>query len=241
MIKPAVYICGASDCFPDPDWPDQSWMEHLQLQLPDYTVISLAVEGASNFMIRLQIDRAIERNADFIIVNFTCSIREDIRYQNTSNSAPLLDRYYKYYRPVEDPTFVCYSPVTLEKTNVLSEQQKQLLKQYHLEFSDLELSIQKHYYFIQGALDSLSNGSIPFRFSTGGFEHESYLGHRSKMLDKLEQFSIYQSPYNLWDYITDFKRARPYFHITDQQVNAEIASYYAKWINKWSHDREQKV
>lgn len=241
MIKPVVYICGASDCFPDPEWPDQSWMDHLQLRLPNYTVASLAVEGASNFMIRLQIDRAVEQGAAFIIVNFTSSIREDIRYQHNTNTSPLLDQYYKYYQPVENPNFVCYSPVTLEKTRVLSEHQRQLLKQYYIEFSDIELSVQKNYYFIQGALYSLSNGSIPFKFSTGGFEHESYLGHKSKVLDKFNQFSIYQSNYNLWDHITDFKRARPYFHITDQQVNAEISGYYANWINKWSHDREQKV
>lgn len=226
-----IIICGASDCFLDPDFPNQSWMERLQEKLSDYSIETLAVEGASNFFIRLQIDRAIEQQADYVIVNFTSSIREEIIFNNIDDNRDLYDRFYRYHATIEPSSLVCYSPATLDKTSILTTKQKQILKSYHVNFSNMDLSIQKNYYFIQGSIETLIKKKIPFKFSQGGFEHSSYMGGLISKYS-FKEYQQYQSKYNLWDYITDFKRARPYFHINEPAITEEIASYYAGKIEE---------
>jgi hypothetical protein len=230
-----IIICGASDCFLDPDFPNQSWMERLQAKLPDYSVETLAVEGASNFFIRLQIDRAIEQQADYIIVNFTSSIREEIKFNDIEDDRDLYDRFYRYHATKEPTSLVCYSPATLDKTSILTTEQKQILKSYYVNFSNMDLSVQKNYYFIQNSIETLIKKKIPFKFSQGGFEHSSYMDDLLSNYS-FEEYQTFQSKYNLWDYIDDFKRARPYFHIDNPEITQEIADYYAKEIKNNAAD-----
>lgn len=79
MTKLAV--CGASWFSTDPVFPDKSWPEII-CKNNRWELISLARGGCSNFAICLQIDKAIELGADFIVVGTDTSDRIDIPINN---------------------------------------------------------------------------------------------------------------------------------------------------------------
>ena len=223
-----IFLCGASDCFLDPDFPGLSWMEKLQNLLPEYTVETLALEGASNFHIRLQIDRALSQGADYLIVNFTSSARQDFKIREDDAERDLIDRFYRYHLSNNDHALACFNPASMDRVPFISWWQKKVIGAFYRECFDLDLAIQLNYYLIQGALDQLIQQKVPFKFSQGGFEHPSFISSPSKY--NFNNYQRYQSNYNLWDCDIDYTKRRPYFHITDPAVTDQIADYYAKEI-----------
>lgn len=240
-----VYICGASDCFTDPDFVGQSWVEHLQQKLPNHTVINLAVEGASNFVIRLQIDRAIERDADHVIAHFTSSVRQEIRITGREDHRDLLDRFYRHHLSGPDPTLLTLSFFQSHNSPALSASQQQTLREFQLEFFDIDLAVKKNYYLIQGALDSLVRSNRHFVFSQGGFEHPDFVGTGSTVYHAaFRDYDAWRSDINLWDFLKDFRADRPnvhrpyhrpWFHITDANDVGRISDYYRDWV--LAHDQ----
>ena len=221
-----IYICGASDCFPDADYPGLSWMEKFESIVPELQVHNLGLMTASNFVIRLQVERALENRADFIIVNFTSSVREEARYNDNEIEATLLDRFYRYNQAHGPTNLVSYSPYTIpaKQTTVLDNQRQQLIYQKFALMGDLDVSVAKNYFLITGTLDRLINANANFIFSTGGFEHPSFLDKPSSY--NFKNYESYKSHVNLWDHIKNFQVVRPYFHITDTDTTDMIATYY---------------
>lgn len=239
-MKPSIYICGASDCFTDEDWPGMSWTEQLAERMPNHNVVNLAVEGASNFVIRLQIDRAIESKADYIIVHFTSSVRQEIRINNRDDDRPLLDRFYRHHLSGADPSLLTLSFFQSHNSPVLTKSQQQSLREFQLEFFDLDIAIKKNYYLIQNALDVLVRYQHPFVFSQGGFEHPDFTEDKNlKYQSAFDAYNAWRGKINLWDYLKDFRAtthnvhrplARPWFHITDTKDINVIVNYYQDWV-----------
>jgi hypothetical protein len=238
-----VYICGASDCSSDPNFLGQSWHEKMEKKLPsNYKVHNLAVPGASNFLIRLQIDRALELGAHAILINFTSSVRTEILLNQNKDQRPLLDRFYKYQGDVDSATLLSISRVQARNDLFLSAEQQQLLERYQLEFFDLDCAVQKNYYLIHGALTELTDQSTSkFCFSLGGFEHPDYMSHpRTVYHDRFLKFKNWQSQKNLWDYLPDHRVTQhniirtksngPIFHIIDPTTTNQIAEYFYNWL-----------
>jgi len=77
-MKKKLVSCGCS--FMAIDSEDHSTTSFLDLycQQKDLHHVSLARSGATNFLIRLQIEEAIRRNADFIVIGTTTSDRMEI-------------------------------------------------------------------------------------------------------------------------------------------------------------------
>lgn len=237
-----VFICGASDCTQDSKYLGQSWHEKLAQQLSaTYEIHNLAVPGASNFLIRLQIDRAVESGAQAIIIHFTSSVRTEITINHRQDPRPLLDRFYRH--PGDNAaTMLSLSRIQARHDLCLSKIQQQLLEQYQLEFFDLDCAVQKNYYLIHGALSELSNqNNIKFCFSLGGFEHPDFMTDpRSTYRDSLFKFQSWQSKENLWNYLTDWHTTKhnvvrpsttgPQFHIIDPVITKKIADYYQHWV-----------
>lgn len=228
-----VGICGASDCFPDPEWPGVSWMEKLENLLPEnYIVKNFALEGASNFLINLQVEQAIE-SCDIILVNFSSSVRFEYCIKEPQKPLPLLDRFFQFYRSNNAEnlwSLVSTSPLSIHKNPILNKKQQHTIKNFYTEFHDMQLDVKKNFIFIKYTINELIRSQKKFIFSTGGFEHESYMNVESEYLCAFDEYQRWQSKYNLWDYITDFKSARPYFHITDHEITTKISEYYKNFI-----------
>lgn len=236
-----VYICGASDCCFDARFVGQSWHEHLSLQLSaDYEIHNLAVPGASNFLIRLQIDRALESSAHAVIIHFTSSVRTEISLGQREDVRPLLDRFCRDDN--SDATLLSLSRIQAKHNKLLNSVQQRLLEKYQLEFFDIDCAVQKNYYLIQGALAELAGqDKTRFCFSLGGFEHPDYMSQpQSKFRERLEKFKQWQSQENLWDYFTDWRVKQhnvtrpiptgPLFHVNDPKSTTKIAEFYKNWL-----------
>lgn len=194
-----VYICGDSFCVSDPEY-GPCWVDYLSQQR---SVRNLAQVAATNLMISMQVDQAIEESADFIIVQGTACTRSQVRFQN--RVVP-----FSYHTANQTTT-----PFTLDQLDIL--------KKYYTEFFDLELAVYENKCIIENTLHKLVNSGVRFLFDQGGFEHPSF--GSTKMY--FDQFDQYRSKINLWDYSIT-RNYRPYYHITDTAIHREVADYYIR-------------
>ena len=96
----SVYICGDSFGCPNLGWPFSPWPELLQTYLgAEYQVINLSICCASNLVIRMQVDRAVENSADFVILQCTASTRSQGQTGASQTNTSLLDRFVRIGEP----------------------------------------------------------------------------------------------------------------------------------------------
>ena len=192
-----VYICGDSFCVSDPEY-GACWVD---LVAKKRNVHNLAQVAATNLMISMQVDQAIDESADFVIVQGTACTRNQTKLNGT---------------------VVPYSYHTASSiTTPFGTHQLRILKEYYTEFFDLDLAIYENKCIIENTLQKLVDSKIPFLFDQGGFEHASF-GNTVKYFHRYEQ---YRSAVNLWDYART-REYRPYYHITDPSVHQQVAEYY---------------
>ena len=197
-----VYICGDSFCVPDPEY-GPCWADLLATE---YHTVNQATVSATNLMISMQVDSAIENQADFVIIQGTSCTRSQTRYQDQ---------------------IVPYSFLTASTATTPFDQRKlELIKHYYTEFFDLDLAIYQNQCVIEHTLQKLMDSKIPFLFDQGGFEHSKFGGSTKLYFKKFDQ---YRSQVNLWDH-GNTALYRPYYHITDPDIHKFVAHYYIKEI-----------
>ena len=79
-------VCGDSWFSTDPTHPGRSFSEVI-CRRNDWQLIQLARGGVSNFVVGLQVDKAIECDADIIIVGTTTSDRIQVPLENHTNAS----------------------------------------------------------------------------------------------------------------------------------------------------------
>lgn len=82
--KKTIAVCGDSWFSADLDYPEKSFGEILCAR-NDWNLVSLARNGCSNFAICLQVDKAIELKADFVIIGATTPDRSEFPIINSQN------------------------------------------------------------------------------------------------------------------------------------------------------------
>ena len=193
-MKRSVYICGDSFCASDKDYPGIiPWHEQIK------GVTNLGRVCASNLLIAQQVSQAINNNPDFIIVEFTSSLRSELLWKGE---------------------IVPFSWMSLDDTSPFDDRTLDMLKQL-FDKIDLDTEIARNKLIIEATLQQLVDSGIPFKFDQGGFEHPSYGGVGNYFI----KYDQYRSELCLWDY-ANIRTHRPYFHIQDQSVHDMIADYY---------------
>lgn len=187
-----VYTCGDSFFCSDHESTIVPWHEQFEST-------NLASVCASNLLISLQVERAVEQQADFIIVGFTSSLRSELKWKGE---------------------VVPFSWLSLDDTTPFDQTTIDNLKEL-FDKIDLDTEVKRNQLIIKATLQSLLDSGIPFLFDQGGFEHKSY-GGVGTYFTKFNQF---RSKVCLWDH-ADTRTHRPYFHITDQTIHTQIADYY---------------
>jgi len=219
-----VYICGDSFAYPDPEY-GPCWADLLAQRIH---TVNLSRVCASNLQIALQVEHAISNSADYIIYLATSSTREDVVLKQNQTHSDLFSRFVNIAAP-ESGDLITYSQHSIDGS-LLNSQQQSLLKQYHLEFSDLALSIYKNKLTIEATLNRLRHSGIPFLFDQGGFEHPSFAANVQQYF---EEFAPWRSKINLWDAVANQRmQHRPYYHITDPDLHAAVCDYYYNEITK---------
>ena len=218
-MKNSVYICGDSFCASDLDYVDiKPWHEQID------NTTNLSRVCASNLLISLQVERAINDKATAIIVEFTSVTRGEVKFRERTHE-DLYDRFYNLIDPDKNTNLSSYTVLAVEDAFALTNEQQELLKKYNKEFFDLDLAIHRDKLIIEATLQKLVDSNIPFKFDQGGFEHPGYGGVGTYFT----KYKDYRSKYCLWDY-ANTRDLRPYFHIQDQKVHDMIADYYNNFI-----------
>lgn len=223
-----LYICGDSFGCKDSEYQIIPWHQLLTDKLKEsWTVTNLSLICASNLHIRMQIDRAIENQADYVIVLFTSSVRGQGRLNDQVSNTNLLDSFYRVENIDNlDKYLGCWSYHSLDTNSGMQYDKKQILKNFFTEIFDLNLSIYENQCIIESALYKLKSKQMPFLFDQGGFENPMFGGNKLYF----NEFNNHRSKLNLWNLHGLPMVYRPYFHIKDQSIHNDVAEYYYEKI-----------
>ena len=178
-----LYTCGCSFMSVDtqPHNKDVSFLD-LYAQSKKFQHVSLARVGATNYLIRLQIDRAIQDCADYVIVGATSSDRMDVITvdKTVDFNIPLsLDRIqYQNYRCASEQHVKNHDVLGISNTinnlleiESLSAEKKQAIKLYVAELHNYSMQQHKDALIIETGLRALEKSNIPFIFIPGPLFH----------------------------------------------------------------------
>ena len=128
-------------------WPH---FTDIYSQEKNYEVLHLAEGGESNFGIRLQIDRAIKENVDYVIIGATKSQRFEF---------PISEEPYFSFTPRLDQHKKQLDPLIIEAIKYGTILQNDFLNDY------------KSFYLLQSGLYKLNAHNIPYVFIPGPLKH----------------------------------------------------------------------
>jgi hypothetical protein len=232
-----IYICGDSFGCPNIGWTFDPWPTLLAAQLGSaYTVTNLSISCASNLLIRMQVDRAIASQADFIILLGTACTRSQgqVRKVNQPNTG-IYDRFVRIGDQNDNVTtrdLACYSIQSLNETCAFDQDDIASIKDYQSRLFNLDLAIYENQCIIESSLHQLKEHNIPFIFDQGGFENPIFGDVRQT--DYFSNFNKHKSDINQWT-LSSYapKTNMTHFHIIDPNIHAQIADYYKIIIEKF--------
>jgi hypothetical protein len=162
----------------DTQYPDQPTFLDQLAQQRGWQHVNLARAGATNFNIRLQIQHAIERRADYVIVGATSSDRVDLVDLEPDYRSPIKLEHIRnrgYHCAVENHVNDRNAFITSDTLNnllesrhaVLSQSRIDSLKLYTAFIHEPGLQAYKDYFIIRDGLRDLAQANIPFVFIPG--------------------------------------------------------------------------
>lgn len=177
----------------------------LYCQQKYFDHVSLARPGATNFAIRLQIDRAINDGADYAVIGLTSSDRFDLAIGHDSVSWYQLDNvFYTNYR-AQSQHHVTQTNVRIvsdtfnnlvERTyasELMTDKKVQALKHYIADLHNANVAAQKDYYMLSDGLTKLQKAGIDFVLIPGWMNQFDW-SWVSKVWPA-DQFMPYDMPY----------------------------------------------
>lgn len=169
-----LYSCGGS--YMSVDLPPANITSFLEAfaQRRNLNHVSLGRVGATNFLVRLQIDEAIRKKADYVIVSSVPADRIDVVLDTD------LEHDFFHLRHAQYRQYGCVSELNIDDADVkfigdavhhalkvrhdLSVDQKNAVKSFVAHLHNASLQRQKDYYIICDGLRSLQQENIPFIF-----------------------------------------------------------------------------
>ena len=174
----------------------------LYIKSKNFDYINLAYGGASNFLIRMQIDQAIKFKSDYVIVSATSSDRIEIpltkfkysrlirNYDNHSIEEHIAGVDNKILSPIDNN----YNLIVWPGFERQLDLDRKTAVKYYLNFlSNNNMDNTKNYYIIQSGLDLLERLKIPYVFLPGPLKHFDWGGYSCWPDNSLQP----------WDYVLD--------------------------------------
>lgn len=248
--KKKIFICGDSFSCIDKRYPGAHWSEKLQCLLGEtYQIINLARPGASNFLIYLQVIRAAESNASFVIVNATEPGRIELRkiLENTSLIDSINDRIarsgeYKQDQvlddrltPLSDGSFFSFSVQSFVNDSIglpwqkMTKGRAESLKRYLADVFDFELAAYQDAAYLIAASSILRDSNIQFSWHPGLW---SWRGAKFELLRKAVKVTEFVD-INLPGFAFDNKYT---FHTSNAKDIEYIANAYYKLLKEKMSD-----
>ena len=146
---------------------------------------NLAMAGASNFVIRVQIDQAIALKPDYVVVAATEAGRFEIpltefKYEQLVRN---FDQRETEWMMIDDQLgkvdknyLTSTSAIYFAKLLTLENTKENAIKQYLTELHNYNLAKTKDYYILQSGLDLLEKNNIPYVFIPGPLKDLDWTG-----------------------------------------------------------------
>lgn len=209
-----LYSLGCSFMSTDSRYLDRPSFLDMFAEKKGYNHISLARPGASNFTIRLQIDRAIQDRADYIVIGATSSDRIDLSVHNFSGrgSPGLSNVRYQGYNTLSEKwiqdtkeSYIISDTLNnvIEKDRGLEKERVTSIKYYLRDIHCPDIQDIKDRWIIRDGLNQISKQNIEFVFIPGPlfyFDWSEFGNHVWKgtqpwdMPDGIDEVSINHNP-----------------------------------------------
>ena len=225
-----IIACGCSFMAVDKKAQGTHFTEIIANQLRG-DLKSYAKMGASNFVIRLQVEEALRQNPSLILIGFTSSDRieisnskfelgKGIRNIQYSSAHKLPEFFNNLAGTVSAPiTNFLLNPVHLDEK--IDSEKLNALKYWTTNLYDSQIKTQSDFYIVQSALYLLEKSKIPFIFTRGGLTGFSY--------DEWTNFEIDCAIGNPWLFVNHSDPMGSDIYHTTFHKQKELASV---WLNK---------
>jgi hypothetical protein len=246
-----LLICGDSFAVADPNYPGLHFTEKLKLVRPEVEVLNLAMGGASNSLIELQIKQGIKFNPTHVVVTFTDPgrleylIKYSIFFTRTRDFNALVHHWPGQGTDIGDCTRRRLQNMATYITSVhlpsgTDDYCKKLLISEMTEpnhvIGSRDFIILKNYFTVVGVLAYLQRMRLPFCFSLGGMNHltvkhqsvysllTTLLLNNNGLTDEIPEYADNMMSCNLWNYATFEYDSGPTHHVADQDVQVAFAT-----------------
>jgi hypothetical protein len=201
-----LYSLGCSFMCDDPRKQDHPSFLQQFCNKHNYEYHCIARPGATNFAIRLQIDYAIEKRPDLIVIGATSSDRIDIVVDTKVWHSPVKINHVQYQGYDIDSEFDNSQAFIIsdtlkdivESTHVdVPEEKKSAVKRYITDLHNIQLQNVIDACIIRDGLHKLQHSNIPFIFMPGPlfYMEWSWLGNNLWPSDKKQPWDLPFNPY----------------------------------------------
>jgi hypothetical protein len=223
MTNSTLYICGDSFCTEDLSH-GTSWVGLLKDALPNINIVNLASPGASNYLISLQVQHALDNKCDYLIYHATSSIRNEFQIGTSDHKKDHIERYW---HPDDQNNKSVLSTSWISATRNTSDvmlDHNNTIKGFFTNHVDFLSMVRKNYIFIDYTLKIIRSkmGNTNWLWSRGGFEHYKFSESQSW---NFSSYQVEESTINLWDDF-DHDLLRPYYHVTDFTIHQRVCNLY---------------
>lgn len=233
-----ILICGDSYAArdPDPEFDGLHFSDKLQELDPDCEVVNLAMQGASNSLIELQVHQGMQFEPDHVVVLFTQPWRTEYllaasptwqkHYENFGKDD--LDDKPKAVRVFNQLTYMTTAHCSHDRSRSdtsyeILQKQEAMLRYQSWEFIQI-----KNYFAVLSVLNYLMSKNVRFCFQLGGMQ-ETYDEIRSRntlsrhfLTDELQHYLHRHVDLNLWQY-GNSNPDRPSFHVNSHEIQTSFA------------------
>ena len=165
-----ILVCGCSYFTQDTKYPSTHFSELLAKKL-NAQLVPLAVAGASNFIIRLQIQESLTIKPDLVILGFTSPERMEFKlYEHAKYNAynGVHNIKYRPNSPYIKEQYACIGSMPIPSL-MYTDNYKDLFKLYLT--SPLHIPAVSHHkelFIAESGLNLLQDNNIPFVYTIGG-------------------------------------------------------------------------
>ena len=215
-----ILICGDSYAVNDPAYPGLHWSEQLLAYSADFEIINMAYGGCSNAMIALQLSQGLRFNPDFVIFSFT----SDGRYEFDKDSTAVP----RTLEPCDMADYLKRRYTTNAYEH--NTQKSKHLIQYLSNTASSNFERIKNYFYIMYCLDRVNSMGLGFCYSLGGFEYKQDYTmwlNENYMTNAFQPYQEKELLTNLWNH---GKKAKPFFHVDNAEIQNLFASQCVSYI-----------
>jgi len=246
-----ILICGDSFAVADPNYPGSHFTEQIKAVRPDAEILNMAMGGASNSLIELQIRQAVKFNPTHVVVTFTDPGRLEYMVQWSGffrlsrSQHTLVQNWPCQGTGISDwvqrhllniSTYITSAHLASGNDNYCKQLIISEMSDPNYLNGSRDFIVIKNYFTIVSVLAHLQRTKLPFCFSLGGMDHQksehpsvysqltSVLLNSNELSNEISEYLDNMISCNLWNYANFKDNTGPTHHVADQDAQVAFAT-----------------